>query len=148
MLGIPLNKKGFAVVGFSTLVFGCWFYGFIVLCFACYIVVVLWCYIVMVVLVYSFMALWFYSFMVLRFHGFIVLWFYGVLVLKIQHFRLMFREDIDPISMIFKMLFNGSSSLVGAHLFPNRHKNTLGSRNVEAYKNNISENAPMFSYIS
>ena len=51
---------------------------------------------------YGFMVLWFYSFMVL---GFVVHWFQRILKI---HFALS-QEDMDIISNIFKILFNGSS---------------------------------------
>ena len=48
------------------------------------------------------------------FYGFIVLWFDGY-----QMSISRFQEDIDPMSNLFKILFNGPSSCFGAHLFQN-----------------------------
>ena len=57
-------------------------------------------------------------------YGFLVLcvlWFYDFVVSWFQQFTKfpfhVFQEDIDPISKIFKILFNGSSSVFVARLF-------------------------------
>ena len=56
------------------------------------------------------MVVWLYSCMVVRFSDLLVSWF--------RKYKIScFQEDIDFISMIFKILFNGSSSFVGAGLF-------------------------------
>ena len=65
-----------------------------------------------------------------------VLWMYGFMVSKIYQISMScFQEDIDPISMIFKNVFNGSSGLFGARLFENYQN--MDFRNLDIYKNNI-----------
>ena len=83
----------------------------------------LWFYAFLVLWLYGFMVLWFYSCMFLWFYGFMVVWLYGVMVSGF-HFLTKcsiscFQEDIDPISKIFKILFNGSPSCFGARLLGN-----------------------------
>ena len=76
----------------------------------------------------GFMVLWFYGFMV---YGFMVLWLYGLwlygfLVSWCQEVYQIsmscFQEDIDLISMILEILFNGISSFPDARLFQYRSK--------------------------
>ena len=51
-------------------------------------------------------------------YGFMVLWFYGFMVSKVHQISIScFQEDLDPISKIFNILFNGSSGFVGVRLF-------------------------------
>ena len=75
-------------------------------------------------MVYGFTVVWFYGFMVLLLYGFTGLYFYGFMVVWFQEVHKSsiscFLIDIDPISMIFEILFNGRSPLFGARLFQNR----------------------------
>ena len=78
------------------------------------------------------MVSWFYAFM--------IFWFYGVMVTKCYHMSIScFREDIDPMSKIFKILLNGSSGLFGACLF--QHSQNI---DVPSFGNmeNMFENVP------
>ena len=65
------------------------------------------------------MELWFYGSMVLGFYGCVALWFLGIIFYCMS--ISCFQEDTDPISKIFKIIFNGSSSFVGASLFEHCH---------------------------
>ena len=70
----------------------------------------------MVLLFYGFMVSWFCGFIVLLFYGFMALWFYGFKDAPC------FQEDIDPISNIFKILFDEWSFCFGARFSHNCQK--------------------------
>ena len=60
----------------------------------------------------------FFGSKLLVFVWFFVSWFLGFK--DLTNFPVVFQEEIDPISKIFKILLHGSSGFVGARLFQHR----------------------------
>ena len=80
-----------------------------------------------------FYSLWFYGFIVLWFCDFMVLWFHGAMAFNsLPKLHLMFLIAIDPLSKIFKVVFNGSSSFVRCLFFWNL---TFGGYRISRFIN-------------
>ena len=98
-------------------------------------------------MVYGVMVVWLDGFMIVWFLGFMVLGFLGFKISKKS--MSCFQEDIDPISMILKILLRGCSSLFGARFCPNLVQtfDQMDFRNCEIYRNIVLEMFPRFSYM-